>query len=1277
MTTRLLGWLAVCAAAMTVEVPVSRAGDWPMWRYDAGRTAASPERLPPELHLQWTAHVAPRRPVWDDALNQDLMPYDRVFEPIVAEGRVFLAFNDQDKLVALQAKTGAKEWTFYADAPIRLAPAAWQGRVYVVSDDSRLYCLDAQTGNVEWSFQGGPSPQKVIGNRRIISAWPARGGPVVKDGHVYFAASIWPFMGVFIYALDAETGRLVWVNDATGSQYLLQPHKAPAFAGVAPQGALVATREFLLVPGGRSVPAAFRRSDGEFQYFHLDAGGKANGGSFVVANESQFFVHTRGRGVRAFELATGKKTDFETTEPVLAPDRLYASEVVKDQAVVRAYNKEDKVVWEVAADATGDLIQAGNCLYGAGKTQLVAIQLPPDKRATARVIWSHPVEGPVSRLLAADGQLYAVTLDGRILAFGSDEKQPAQWTENVQPLSPAGSAQEIAQQLLKVGDAAGYALWFGADDGSLLSAVIEASPFLELAIVDEDPARVAQLRQRCDRAGLYGKVSAHVGNPREFLAPPYIAQCVFVGRELATKLIADRSLLEAAYHSVRPYGGTLLLLAAEADQQALAHAVTAANLEGAQVDQAAGMVVVRRPGALPGSADWTHQSGDIANTLKSNDKRVKLPLGLLWFGGNSHADVLPRHGHGPPEQVIGGRLFIEGMNSLIARDVYTGRALWQQPFANLNTKGVYYDETYKDTPLDPAYNQVHIPGANARGTNFVATADRIYVVEGTACRVLDPVTGRPLQSIELPQTDAARPEAWGFVGVYQDILLGGAGFADYQRRHGISLAAKKKADDDKDEGTGVLGVDISASLRLVAFNRYSGQVLWQTPARHSFVHNGIVAGGEHIYCLDRNPQLVEDELRRRGKPSPGTYRILALNCRTGERAWEADQNIFGTWLSYSEEHDRLLEAGASASDRLPTEAKEGMAVYRGRDGVLQWRNDIRKYSGPCILYHDQIITNANSYTASAGAFSLLDGSPILTPNPLSGDLQPWTVTRAYGCNNIIGSENLLTFRSGAAGFYDLVSHSGTGNFGGFKSGCTSNLVIANGVLNAPDYTRTCSCAYQNQTSLALVPMPDVELWAVNSTAWSLPAGERIRQIGINFGAPGDRRADNGTLWVEYPESQSDGQRLAIELEGTPRYFRRHASTLTGARLSWVHASGVEDATVVRIPLRAQPASAAGKNAKKPETPSKLPATPLAPAPYRVLLYFTEPQDLAAGQRVFDVYVQGQRVLQDLDIAAATGQSPRVLVKTLEKVLLSDQLEVRFAAKRGRPVLSGIELQRTP
>ena len=66
------------------------------------------------------------------------------------------------------------------------------------------------------------------------------------------------------------SGEIVWVNDSTATQYINQPHSAPSFAGVAPQGGLVVVGDYLLVPGGRSVPAAFDRNTGEFRHFLLE-----------------------------------------------------------------------------------------------------------------------------------------------------------------------------------------------------------------------------------------------------------------------------------------------------------------------------------------------------------------------------------------------------------------------------------------------------------------------------------------------------------------------------------------------------------------------------------------------------------------------------------------------------------------------------------------------------------------------------------------------------------------------------------------------------------------------------------------------------------------------------------------------------------------------------------------------------------------------------------------------------------------------------------------------
>src|SRR5262249_57944696 len=112
---------------------------------------------------------------------------------------------------------------------------------------------------------------------------------VLHDGGVYFAASIWPFMGVFIHCLDAPTGRVVWTNDGDGSVYIKQPHNADSFAGVAPQGPLVVAGDVLLVPGGRSVPACFDLKTGKILHFLLADNGKRGGGSAVSTIDGAYF----------------------------------------------------------------------------------------------------------------------------------------------------------------------------------------------------------------------------------------------------------------------------------------------------------------------------------------------------------------------------------------------------------------------------------------------------------------------------------------------------------------------------------------------------------------------------------------------------------------------------------------------------------------------------------------------------------------------------------------------------------------------------------------------------------------------------------------------------------------------------------------------------------------------------------------------------------------------------------------------------------------------------
>ncbi len=963
--------------------------------------------------------------------------------------------------------------------------------------------------------------------------------------------------------------------------------------------------------------------------------------------KQHFYVHTRNKGTRAFDLEKGVKTAFQPNEPVLKDGKVYTAEMSDEKAVVRCYDSDREQLWQVDADGSGDLILVGTELIAAGGGTITRID------TAGKIIGTMPVEGQIERLLSADEKLFAVTMDGELLCFAESDSRGSLRKPGAdsKPL-PSGldAAKDEAQKLLDAGDAEGYALYFGDSNSALALSLSAASPFVQLAVVDPNSESVATARRKLDDAQQYGKVTVHHSDPGDFKAPKYVANMVFVDHEL----VADNlELVSELYQSVRPFGGTMHLIGVP-NAYDFAQRIDERKLEQADVTLGDLSIIIRRVGALPGAADWTHQYGNIANTVKSDDQRVKLPLGVLWFGGSSNMDVLPRHGHGPPEQVIGGRLFIQGMNSLSARDVYTGRVLWKREFEDLGTFDVYYDKTFSNEPLNPKYNQVHIPGANGRGTNYIVTEDSIYMLEGAVCHVLDPATGETVKDFQLPGSDEEETE-WGYIGVYEDVLIGGVGFAQYRKRHDLSFDSDKKLRSSK-AGFGAKSFDRAASHALVGIDRHTGEVLWRIDAKNSFWHNGIVAGGDQIYCLDRYPTKIEEALRRRGKSESENYRILAIDYRTGETKWEVTEGIFGTWLGYSQQHDLLLQAGASASDRLYGEPPKGMAVYRARDGSVKWQDMERRYSGPCILHNDLIITNTNSYSHSAGAFYLLDGKQKLVPNPVTGEMQPWKLTRAYGCNSIIASENMLTFRSGAAGFYDLKSNSGTGNLGGFKSGCTSNLVAAGGVLNAPDYTRTCSCSYQNQTSLALVHMPEADMWSVSSAASVEAVGKKLERVGLNFGAPGDRRDSSGLLWLEYPATGGPSPPLAIEFNNDATFFQNHTSTQSGSDLPWVRASGVSGITNLTIGVMIQNPDLKEERNEVNE-----------PLEYRTRLF------LGAGdpkqKAVVDIYAQDELVAKDVEVSESG------ITQVIDSVTVAEDLKLRFEPQQGKVVLQGIELQR--
>ena len=263
---------------------------------------------------------------------------------------------------------------------------------------------------------------------------------------------------------------------------------------------------------------------------------------------------------------------------------------------------------------------------------------------------------------------------------------------------------------------------------------------------------------------------------------------------------------------------------------------------------------------------------------------------------------------------------------------------------------MYYDESYANAPLSTAYNQVHIPGVSSRGTNYVAADEGVYLVLRERCLLLEASSGRTLREFVLPAGADGKSPLWGYVGVYGDLLLAGTGFGDYSQRLGYSYTPLPKRGP-------AWGPDRSGSLGLLAFDRHSGPVVWRVEARHSFLHNGIVAGGGRIYLLDKLPKRVEDQYRRRGTDAPAA-RLLAIDADRRPGLDTRRKRV--RHLAQLFPRARSAAAGGSRGCRpQPGRSDRGLAVHHAGDGSVVWSNPELAYAGPCILHGETLITNTD------------------------------------------------------------------------------------------------------------------------------------------------------------------------------------------------------------------------------------------------------------------------------------------------------------------------------
>jgi hypothetical protein len=182
-------------------------------------------------------------------------------------------------------------------------------------------------------------------------------------------------------------------------------------------------------------------------------------------------------------------------------------------------------------------------------------------------------------------------------------------------------------------------------------------------------------------------------------------------------------------------------------------------------------------------------------------------------------------------------------------------------------------------------------------------------------------------------------------------------------------------------------------------------------------------------------------------------------------------------------------------------------------------------------------------------------------------------------------------------------------------------------------------------------MPWMTYWANSNYVWS---GKQIKQLGLNMNAPGDRTSNDNILWLEFPFVAGVSPEIPVKID-TVDYcqIRKDPISIASDNTPWISASAIGGIRSIEITL------------SKEEL--------VQDASYRVNLYFSEPENIKQGERIFDVAIQDNKVLENFDIISETGKQDKEIVKSFSGIIAGNTLTVKMNPKQGNTILSGIEL----
>lgn len=435
--------------------------------------------------------------------------------------------------------------------------------------------------------------------------------------------------------------------------------------------------------------------------------------------------------------------------------------------------------------------------------------------------------------------------------------------------------------------------------------------------------------------------------------------------------------------------------------------------------------------AVPESvAEWGHQYGSSANlsysgeSLDGADEADEFEI--RWLGKPGADFGIDRNPRMPAPLAVGGRVFHQGMNRMIALDAFNGTVLWSLEIPDLR--------------------RVNIPRDCA---NWCADRDHVYAAAHDRLWVIDAASGEMLHTLSLPEPFSGEHE-WGYIAATDDMLIGSA-------VKGGSIYEEFWNKASWYDGKGEAATAKICADAIVAYDKQYGDVLW-SHVMDAGVQSTITVVGEEVFFVETQ----DPELRKQasGKLSNSQIwpnaTIVCLNRSTGEVKWRKPVAAQGD--------DQIIAFGLADDQQFVLQTSHGgnfhFAAYRRDNGDPLWTREVKWPS--------------DNHGAHMQHAVLMGGKLFVQPHILDATngevLLSGTLGKRRGCATPIGFGETILYRGGTGplSLWSLENESPT-EFTRLRPSCWLSTIPAQGMLFSPEAGGGCSCGGWMECSIGFAP----------------------------------------------------------------------------------------------------------------------------------------------------------------------------------------------------------------